>query len=88
MTAVASQHSSLTEPHWQALLEAEFQQPYMQQLRDFLRAEKAQRKVIFPHSQDCFAALNLTPPEQVKVVILGQDPYHGPKACVSRSSRG
>ena len=66
------------ESEWRAALESEFQQDYMQQLRQFLVAEKAQRKVIYPHSKDCFNALNFTPLNQVKVVILGQDPYHGP----------
>lgn len=63
---------------WNLRLQAEFEQPYMQKLKAFLTEEKAQRKVIYPHSQDCFNALNATPFHQVKVVILGQDPYHGP----------
>jgi len=50
----------------------------MQKLRAFLRAEKDQRKIIYPRSENWFAALNATPFDQVKVVILGQDPYHGP----------
>ena len=66
------------EESWLQRLETEFQQPYMQQLRDFLKAEKAAKKVIFPPSSQWFNALNSTPLEQVKVVILGQDPYHGP----------
>lgn len=63
---------------WQQWLGAEFQAPYMQALRDFLAAEKADRKVIYPHSSHWFRAFELTPLERVKVVILGQDPYHGP----------
>ena len=63
---------------WQAHLADEFNKDYMQRLREFLVQEKEARKVIFPHSNDCFNALNETPFEQVKVVILGQDPYHGP----------
>src|SRR5690554_986663 len=47
-------------------------------LREFLVAEKAAGKVIYPHSSSWFRAFELTPLEQVKVVILGQDPYHGP----------
>ncbi|OMH38297.1 uracil-DNA glycosylase [Motiliproteus sp. MSK22-1] len=66
------------ESEWKEALESEFQQDYMQQLRQFLVQEKTQRKVIYPHSKDCFNALNFTPLDQVKVVILGQDPYHGP----------
>ncbi len=63
---------------WQQWLGPEFQAPYMQALRDFLAAEKAARKVIYPHSSDWFRAFELTPLDAVKVVILGQDPYHGP----------
>ncbi len=63
---------------WQQWLDAEFEAPYMQSLRDFLAAEKAARKVIYPHSSEWFRAFELTPLDKVKVVILGQDPYHGP----------
>jgi uracil-DNA glycosylase len=63
---------------WQTWLGAEFEKPYMQSLRDFLSAEKSAHKVIYPHSSDWFRAFELTPLDQVKVVILGQDPYHGP----------
>lgn len=63
---------------WQALLADEFQKDYMLQLREFLVQEKQAHKVIYPHSQDCFNALNETRFENVKVVVLGQDPYHGP----------
>ncbi|SBS25817.1 Uracil-DNA glycosylase [Marinomonas spartinae] len=64
-------------PAWHARLANEFEQDYMQVLREFLKSEKQQRKIIYPHSDDCFNALNETPFEQIKVVILGQDPYHG-----------
>lgn len=63
---------------WQQRLADQFDQPYMQSLKAFLTAEKQAKKVIYPHSQDCYNALNHTPFDQVKVVILGQDPYHGP----------
>jgi uracil-DNA glycosylase len=66
-------------PTWLSRLENEFKQPYMQDLKSFLQQEKQQGKVIFPPGKDIFNALNSTPFEQVKVVILGQDPYHGPK---------
>lgn len=66
------------EKSWKEALSAEFAQPYMQQLSDFLRQEKQQGKVIFPPGSLIFNALNLTPLLGVKVVILGQDPYHGP----------
>ena len=65
-------------PSWLNLLQSEFEQPYMQKLSDFLRNEKAQGKTIYPAGNDIFNALNTTPLNQVRVVILGQDPYHGP----------
>ncbi len=63
---------------WDEHLSPEFHQPYMQQLAQFLAAEEAAGKVLFPPSTLCFNALNSTPLDQVSVVILGQDPYHGP----------
>ncbi|MGJ8517296.1 uracil-DNA glycosylase [Carnimonas bestiolae] len=63
---------------WEAALQTEFDAPYMAQLRAFLKAQKEQHRVIFPHSSDWFRAFELTPLSNVKVVILGQDPYHGP----------
>jgi len=65
-------------PSWQAVLDDQFQQPYMLQLKAFLQEQKAARKVIYPHSDHWFHALEATPLDQVKVVILGQDPYHQP----------
>ncbi len=65
-------------PSWQPFLQGEFQQPYMQALKAFLQQEKSAGKVIYPHSANWFHALEATPLEQVKVVILGQDPYHQP----------
>ncbi len=66
------------EPSWLALLQDEFKQPYMQELKQFLLTQKQQGKVIYPASDLIFNALNTTPFDSVKVVILGQDPYHGP----------
>jgi uracil-DNA glycosylase len=63
---------------WKAPLLPEFQADYMAQLRAFLVAEKAAGKHIFPKGSEWFRALDLTPLEKVRVVILGQDPYHGP----------
>jgi len=63
---------------WLKTLQPEFQAPYMQELRQFLLQEKARGKVVYPPGSEIFHALNATPFEQVKVVILGQDPYHGP----------
>ena len=63
---------------WKAPLLPEFQAAYMVQLRTFLLAEKAAGKQIFPKGSEWFRALDLTPLDRVRVVILGQDPYHGP----------
>lgn len=62
---------------WMVHLGAEFEQPYMQNLKAFLQQEKAAGKVIYPHSSHWFNAFAQTPFNQVKVVIIGQDPYHG-----------
>ena len=66
------------EASWLTLLADQFDQPYMQQLREFLVAEKRTGKIIYPPGANTFAALDKVPVEQVKVVIIGQDPYHGP----------
>lgn len=66
------------EAGWKAVLRDEFDKPYMRQLSEFLRQEKAAGKVVFPPGPLIFNALNSTPLDRVKVVILGQDPYHGP----------
>lgn len=63
---------------WADTLLPEFDKDYMKSLKDFLREEKAKGKVIFPHSSLWFNALNSTPLDKVKVVILGQDPYPTP----------
>lgn len=63
---------------WLGPLKGEFDQPYMASLKGFLVAEKAAGKRIFPKGGEWFRALDLTPLGQVRVVILGQDPYHGP----------
>ncbi|HEY6916875.1 MAG TPA: uracil-DNA glycosylase [Allosphingosinicella sp.] len=65
------------EASWKAALAQEFEQPYMQALKRFILDEKARGKRIFPKGADWFRALDLTPLDKVKVVILGQDPYHG-----------
>lgn len=62
---------------WRLPLMREFQSPYMQELKRFLEAEKTAGKRIFPKGGEYFRALDLTPLDKVKVVILGQDPYHG-----------
>lgn len=67
----------MLEESWQKFLGLEFEKPYMLQLKKFLREEKDQKKIIYPRSEKVFNALNLTPFDQVKVLVLGQDPYHG-----------
>ena len=66
------------EKSWLKELGLEFELSYMQELKLFLQSEKKRGKKIFPKGEDMFKALNLTPLDKVKVVILGQDPYHGP----------
>lgn len=63
---------------WKAPLLNEFNSDYMAALKAFLKAEKAAGKTIYPKGSEWFRALDLTPLDKVRVVILGQDPYHGP----------
>lgn len=65
------------EPGWLQRLQTEFTQPYFLALKDFLVTERASHTV-YPKGRDIFRAFNATPFEAVKVVLLGQDPYHGP----------
>jgi uracil-DNA glycosylase len=69
---------AIRDPGWTMHLDAEFDKPYMRSLKAFLRQEKDNGKVIFPHSSLWFNAINTTPLDKVKVVILGQDPYPTP----------
>ena len=66
------------EPSWKSRLEGEFAADYMKRLGQFLRAEIAAGKKIYPRGSEIFRAFSLTPFDKVKAVILGQDPYHGP----------
>jgi uracil-DNA glycosylase len=66
------------DPSWQAVLGAEFDKPYMQSLKAFLQQEKTAGKTIYPPGPLIFNAFNHTPFDKVRVVIIGQDPYHGP----------
>lgn len=66
------------EPSWRAQVGDYLERPDMRALSDFLRAELKRGKAIYPPPKRIFAALDATPFEQVKVVVLGQDPYHGP----------
>lgn len=65
------------EDSWKQALASEFASPYMASLKHFLQEERQAGKVIFPRGSEYFRALDLTPLGQVRVVILGQDPYHG-----------
>lgn len=65
------------ENSWKEVLGEEFQKPYFRQLREFVRQEY-QTKTVYPKGADIFNAFWKCPFDQVKVVILGQDPYHGP----------
>ena len=66
------------EQSWKEALQSEFEKPYFAALARTLHAEKAAGERIYPPGRDIFKAFELTPVDQVKVVILGQDPYHGP----------
>jgi len=66
------------EAGWKKALRPEFDADYMKSLREFLKTEAAAGKHIYPKGADIFAAFDLTPLDKVEVVILGQDPYHGP----------
>lgn len=66
------------EESWKEQLKDEFEKPYFLQLVDHLKAEKALNRQIYPAGNNIFKAFEKTPFQQVKLVILGQDPYHGP----------
>lgn len=66
------------ESGWKEALQDEFAKDYMAELRDFLRTQKSDGKTIYPPGRLMFNALDSTPLDKVKVVIIGQDPYHGP----------
>ncbi len=66
------------EAGWKEALKSEFSQPYFQQIVLHIKTEKSQGKTIYPPGSQIFNAFDTTPLEKVKVVILGQDPYHGP----------
>ena len=65
------------EESWKDVLEAEFEKEYMKKLRSFLQSQQEQKKIIYPANSLIFNAFNHTPFNKVKVVIIGQDPYHG-----------
>src|SRR5262245_24355223 len=70
---------AVTTTDWNPVLRGEFDKPYWQQLQQFVRTERDRnRNRIYPPADQVFAALHLTPYADTKVLILGQDPYHGP----------
>ncbi len=73
------------EQSWKSALSEEFGKPYFEQLVRFLHVEKRAGKVIYPPGPSIFRAFDLTPLPAVKVVILGQDPYHGPGQAMGLS---
>src|SRR5262249_44421536 len=69
--------NSVIEHGWKAYLDEQFSADYFISLKNFIYSEKAEGKTIYPPRKFIFAAFDLTPFENVKVVLLGQDPYHG-----------
>jgi len=65
------------DPTWKAALQEEFNKPYFAEIKASLKAEKKQGITIYPPGNEIFNAFNLTPFNKVKVVVIGQDPYHG-----------
>lgn len=63
---------------WGKFLDQEFSEPYMKDLNSFLDSEREKGKIIYPEEKNIFSAFHATPLKKVKVVIIGQDPYHGP----------
>ncbi len=70
------------EASWKAVLESEFQQPYFSTIKSYLLQERQGGHTVFPPGPQIFNAFDTTPFDQVKVVILGQDPYHGPRQAM------
>lgn len=72
------------EPSWKEKLSEEFDKPYFKELTAFVK-EEYERGTVYPHPKNIFRAFDLTPFDEVKVVILGQDPYHGAKQAIGLS---
>jgi uracil-DNA glycosylase len=67
------------EASWKAVLADEFEKPYFGQLIEFIKSEKNQGNTVYPPGPEIFAAFDHCPFDKVKIVIIGQDPYHGPR---------
>lgn len=75
---MTANNNALLDQSWMTAIGDEFDRAYMKKLNDFLKQEKAGGHVIYPEEDNIFSALRITPFDKVKVVMLGQDPYHGP----------
>ena len=73
------------EPSWKQALSYLFDKPYFLQIATHLKTERATKTVIYPKGSLIFNAFNQTPYDKVKVVILGQDPYHNPGQAMGLS---
>jgi uracil-DNA glycosylase len=73
------------EQGWKNILKEEFEQPYFSEIAHFLKTEKSQGKIIYPPGPQIFTAFDKTPFDKLKVVLLGQDPYHGPGQAMGLS---
>ena len=73
------------EESWKNVLKNEFEQPYFQTLTNFIKNEKTANKIVYPPGSLIFNAFDTTPFDKVKVVILGQDPYHNPQQAMGLS---
>jgi uracil-DNA glycosylase len=82
---MATKQQVKIDPSWYMILADEFEKPYFQDIKTFLRQEKEKRKIIYPPGPLIFNAFNTTPFDKVKVVIIGQDPYHGPGQAMGLS---
>lgn len=78
MTQTASSLFSLLEPSWEKALSMELTQPYIQNLTTFIETERSSKKEVYPPEELVFNAFKMTPFYSARVVIIGQDPYHGP----------
>jgi uracil-DNA glycosylase len=79
MAQLVSENSSSSTPHtWRDVLREEREKSYFKELLAFIESESARGVVIYPKNSEIFNSISLTPFEAVKVVIIGQDPYHGP----------
>lgn len=80
-----SQAAPKLDESWMSHIGKEFDQPYMKSLKQFLQQEKESGQIVYPRGNDIFNALNTTSFDKVRVVILGQDPYHGPGQAMGLS---